>query len=266
MNSFFKGLHFYTSGKSTHTPLVLVHGFMGSASDWDLIVQKLNHKYFCISIDLPGHGQSTNLNQLGDIWKFEHLSKRILNLLNSLNINSVNLAGYSLGGRVALNFAVAFPQFVSTLILESTSPGLQNPEDRKARIKRDQNLANKLEHELLKLFLERWYDLPLFGEIKNHTKYPDLLRRRLKNNPALLAKALEAFSPGRQPGLWDKFPALTMPVNLICGEKDIKYLDMMKTIKKNNPRFSLKIFKSCGHNVHFEKPVLFAEHLLDVLS
>ncbi len=266
MNSSFKGLHFYTSGKSTHTPLVFLHGFMGSASDWDLIIQKINHKYFCISIDLPGHGQSTNADQLGDIWTFDRLSSRIAGLLKFLEIQRSVLIGYSLGGRIALSFASIYPQSVSTLVLESASPGLQNPQERMARVKTDQIHAERLVHEPLEQFLENWYDLPLFGEIKNHSKYPDLLRRRLKNNPALLAKALEAFSPGRQADLWDKLTALTMPVNLICGEKDTKYLDMMKTIKKNNPRFLLKIFKSCGHNVHFEKPVLFAEHLLDVLS
>ena len=239
---------------------------MGSGQDWNEIVSTISKKYYCITIDLPGHGQSTNLAQMGDIWNFNSLSKRLSDLLAHLKIKTVSLVGYSLGGRVALHFTLNYPQLVSTLILESTSAGIEKEKEREARFQNDLLLSKKLTTGSLDTFLNNWYGQPLFFGIKTHNGYLALFKRRKQNNPHLLAKVLESFSPGRQPYLMDKLSSLKIPLNLICGENDDKYLNLMRGIKKHNPHFNLKVFENSGHNIHFEKPVLFAKHLLQVLS
>ncbi len=239
---------------------------MGNSHDWDEIVSKLSQKYYCLSIDLPGHGQSTNLQKLDNIWDFDALSRRLSGLLTYQKIKITSLVGYSMGGRFALYFAINYPQFVSKLFLESASAGIESKDERETRFQSDRILAKKLQDLPFTDFLNEWYNLPLFSGTKKHSGFPLLLESRQKNDSQLLARAIESFSPGKQPYLMKKLSTLKMPVNLICGENDSKYLSLMTKFKQQNPQFSLEIFKECGHNVHFEKHVLFAEHLLQLLS
>ncbi len=260
------GICYTLTGTKENPPILFLHGFMGNGNDWNETVSYLSEKYYCITLDLPGHGNSNNLERLNTVWDFDSLCNRLSGLLNHLKIQKVSLVGYSMGGRIALYFAHKYPQLLTHLILESASPGIKTNDKKEIRLKEDKALSQKLKNEPLEEILEKWYSLPLFSGIKNHPKYKALFLNRLKNDPTLLAKAVESFSPGRQVYLMNKMKNLKMSVNLICGENDIKYTDVMKKIKRDNLHFNLKIFRDCGHNVHFEKPDLFAEHLLLVLS
>jgi len=260
------GLSISLKGDNNNSAVIFLHGFMGSGHDWDEIISSLSDKYYCITIDLPGHGQSNNLEQLGDVWSFDAISRKLSDILIHLEIKTASLLGYSMGGRIALYFALKYPQLISRLILESTSPGIKNDDQREARLLKDLKIAHELRTESFDIFLDKWYELPFFSGIKIHPKYPSLINRRNKNNPHLLAQSLESFSPGKQAYLMDQLVTLKMRVNLICGEKDQKYLNLMNQIKQQKPPFNLKIFNDCGHNVHFEKSEQFAEHLLRVLS
>jgi 2-succinyl-6-hydroxy-2,4-cyclohexadiene-1-carboxylate synthase len=171
-----------------------------------------------------------------------------------------------MGGRIAMYFALKYPHHISKLILESASPGIENSDERESRRQNDLKISERLRTEPITDFLNDWYDQPLFSGIKNHTNDAALLERRKKNDPVLVAKALDSFSVGRQPYLMNQLAKLKIPVSLICGENDPKYCALMKQIKQQNPHFSLKIFKNNGHTIHFENPVLFANHLLQFLS
>ncbi|KAA3609743.1 MAG: 2-succinyl-6-hydroxy-2,4-cyclohexadiene-1-carboxylate synthase [Calditrichaeota bacterium] len=260
------GFSYRIVGNKEYPPVLFLHGFLGHSLDWDKTISSLSKKYYCIAIDLPGHGNSNNQNQLDNLWSFDSFSQNLSELVNHLGVKPISLVGYSMGGRLALYFTIKYPHLVSKLILESASPGIENIDDRKARLQNDKLLAKKIQEQSFDQFLESWYDLPLFSGIKNHPDFPNLFESRKKNNPTLLAKALDSFSPGRQPYLMEKLAKLKMPVNLICGENDKKYLALMNQIKLKNPHLDLKIFKNCGHNIHFEKSKQFAEHLLQVLS
>ena len=155
---------------------------------------------------------------------------------------------------------------ITKLVLESSSPGIKNEKDKTIRLKKDQELAQSLQNGSLKKILESWYNQSIFHGIKHHPNYNQMITRKLSNDPKLLEKALTAYSVGNQSYLAKKLSALKIPVHLICGEKDLKYLRIMKDLKQENPNFKLTILNHCGHNIHFEKPILFAEHLTEYLS
>jgi len=264
MKSFFNGLHFQTFGDKTRPPLIFLHGFLGNADDWLAVIDELCQNYYCIAIDLPGHGKSLEMQE--DAWTFDGLVQELDEIANSLFIKNFTCVGYSMGGRIALYWALKSPQLISRVILESTSPGIESEQDRKGRLKSDTILAHRIETEPLKDFVNSWYNLPLFGKIKDHPKFQSLLQRRVENNPAILARSLLAFSQGRQPSLWKNLSAIKQKVLLINGENDTKYARINESMKERNPAFEIKNINECSHNAHFEKTHEFAEHLKQFLS
>lgn len=266
MNAHFKGIYYRTFGNSDHPAVLFLHGFMGSSQDWNEIIAKISGSYFCIALDLPGHGKSNNLNELKNIWTFDDLSVLICNLIVYLSIKNTSLVGYSMGGRIAQYFILKYPDLVNKLILESASPGIRDEKEKAVRFQKDMDTEKRLREGSFKEFLNSWYDQPFFKLAQGHPKYNEMINRRLKNDPRILAKALIAYSAGKQPYLAEKLSHVKIPVQLICGAKDQKYLDIMKELKEKNPVFRFTVLKNCGHNCHFDDSDQFAEHLVEFLS
>ena len=82
-----------------------------------------------IAIDILGHGQSDSPK---DFKRYEILSvaKDMKQILELLKIEKTDILGYSMGGRLALSFAIQYPLFVRKLVLESSSPGLITEQER----------------------------------------------------------------------------------------------------------------------------------------
>ena len=104
-------------------PLVLLHGFTGDSKTWKPFLQNGEKVERLIAIDIIGHGQSDSPK---DSKRYEMLSvaKDIKQILEILKIEKTDILGYSMGGRLALSFAIQYPLFVRKLVLESSSPGL----------------------------------------------------------------------------------------------------------------------------------------------
>ena len=100
--------HFKIIGNSNLPPLLLLHGWMGCGEDYAEIIEVLRSRFYCIAIDLPGHGKTEVTG--GDIgYGFTNTAIGIIQLLDSLNIDCCSIAGYSFGGRLALYLALEFP-------------------------------------------------------------------------------------------------------------------------------------------------------------
>ena len=100
-------------------PLLFIHGLSDSLLYWEFLAANLKGDYQIIRVDLKGHGES----ELGsDEITIDLYADDLIDLLNELNIDKVNLIGFSLGGTVALDFAIRFPEKVYSLVLMSTFP------------------------------------------------------------------------------------------------------------------------------------------------
>ncbi len=93
-------LHYTESGKGT--PLVLLHGFLGSSAYWDELVPLLSSSYRCITPDLRGHGRS--LAPEGS-YRIEQMADDVIQLLDYLQLPSATVLGHSMGGYVTLALA-----------------------------------------------------------------------------------------------------------------------------------------------------------------
>jgi pimeloyl-ACP methyl ester carboxylesterase len=97
--------------------LLLVHGIAGSCENWREVVEPLARHHTVIAPDLPGHGASEA--SAGD-YSIGALASGLRDLLLALGHERATVAGHSLGGGVAMQFAYQFPEMIERLVLVSS--------------------------------------------------------------------------------------------------------------------------------------------------
>ena len=233
-------------------PIILfLHGFMGNCHDFSAVIDRLS-EFCCLVVDLPGHGQ-TQVKQDCN-YRMANTAWALIQLLKELDIKQCFLFGYSMGGRLALYLTIYFPQYFPGVILESASPGLKTQRERDRRIEQDLKLAKRLESQDFSLFLQQWYSNPLFASFAQHPNYKQAIASRLNNNPSNLAKSLLFMGLGMQPSLWNDLASIKIPMLLLAGTLDPKFIAINQELASLSPQANLCIVKDIGHNIHFESP------------
>jgi 2-succinyl-6-hydroxy-2,4-cyclohexadiene-1-carboxylate synthase len=163
------------------------------------------------------------------------------------------LAGYSMGGRIAVAAALAWAERVQRLVLIGASPGIADDAERSRRRADDERLAEEIEASPIEAFAERWARTPvLAGQPRAvlaaaHTD-------RLRSTPAGLARALRGLGTGALPSLWGCLDQLRMPVTLVVGERDEKFRAIAAEMAARIPDASVVVVPRAGHAVHLERP------------
>jgi len=232
--------------------LVLLHGFTHTGASWDPVVEELGERYRALTPDIRGHGGAGAREPV--------TLDAVLADIAGLAPARFELAGYSMGGRLALHLALARPERVERLILISASPGIADPAEREVRRRADEELAEEIERSSIQAFAARWARTPaLAGQPASieETARQD----RLRNSPAGLARALRGLGTGALPSLWDRLSELGMPTTLIVGERDRKFREIAERMAAAMPGATVEVVPGAGHAVHLEAPREVAEIL-----
>jgi 2-succinyl-6-hydroxy-2,4-cyclohexadiene-1-carboxylate synthase len=237
--------------------VLLLHGFMGNSNDFDNVIGDISDRFCFLTLDLPGHG-ATKVIGSEEYYTMPQTALGLVELIQKERIDRCYLIGYSMGGRLALYLTINFPNYFTKVILESTSPGLKNREQCQQRIDRDEELAAELTTKDLAVFLQKWYENPLFDSFREHPGFTKAIKQRLNNNPVELAKSLRNMSLGLQPSLWHKLDHNKIPLLLLAGELDKKFIAINRKINNLCPHSQLNIIDRAGHNIHFEQPQQYA--------
>ncbi|GHO43330.1 2-succinyl-6-hydroxy-2,4-cyclohexadiene-1-carboxylate synthase [Ktedonospora formicarum] len=248
-----------TYGKPQHPPLVLLHGFTGSALAWHSLFGPLSaYNVYLIALDMLGHGQSDAPADL-ERYNIEHAQEDILAALYQLGVQKGQaiLLGYSMGGRIALYSA--FSGFFRALILESTSPGLADAHTRAQRVASDRVLADRIEREGVPAFVEYWEQQPLFEGLQRlpDAEHEELHKQRLDNRAIGLANSLRGVGTGAQPSLYERLPSLDIPTLLLTGEHDPKFCAIAREMQHQLPHATWDVVAGAGHTIHLEQPERF---------
>ncbi|NTU50619.1 MAG: 2-succinyl-6-hydroxy-2,4-cyclohexadiene-1-carboxylate synthase, partial [Desulfobulbaceae bacterium] len=238
--------HLLEAGTNQKPAILFLHGFLGSAEDWQEIIAQLASDFHCLAIDLPGHG-NTVVSGGEESYRMEHVAKGIADYLQELGITRCFLVGYSMGGRLALYLALHYPEAFQKALLESASPGLKTEAERTARKAHDESIAQEILQTDFSLFLHRWYNLPLFKTLKTHPHFDRVLERRKNNCPEGLAYSLRQTGTGVQPSLWEKLAGAKIPLRLVVGEHDHKFVDIGKEMASLCKTAELSIIPDAGH-------------------
>ncbi|HDX9591243.1 TPA: 2-succinyl-6-hydroxy-2,4-cyclohexadiene-1-carboxylate synthase [Bacillus pseudomycoides] len=239
-------------------PLLVLHGFTGSMETWRSFVPAWSEQFQVILVDLIGHGETENSEEVQHYY-IETVAAHLIAVLDHLQIEKVHLLGYSMGGRLALTLACLYPKRISSLLLENCTAGLITEEERKERRQKDEQLADKIERDGVAAFVEKWENIPLFATQKKLPLHVQARVReeRLANHPKGLANSLRGMGTGAQPSWWNELEHLQMPVLLISGEYDEKFFHILTKMKNQIPHAEFVQIISAGHAIHVEQPQKF---------
>ena len=256
-------LNTLTRGAGPNTVLFL-HGFMGAARDWARMMEALGEGYRCLAVDLPGHGASVGLPEAA--YTMEGAARMIADALDDADIARCAVVGYSMGGRLALYFALHFPERCTQLLLESASPGLATEAERTARRAVDEGRAVQILDDF-EGFLEDWYRMPLFASLARHEGLIESMQKaRSRNAPVELTRSLRGMGTGRQPSLWSRLPALSMPTLVMAGALDGKFAEIAHLMAAHTQRIHAALISDAGHIVHAERPTAYLSTLRTFLQ
>jgi 2-succinyl-6-hydroxy-2,4-cyclohexadiene-1-carboxylate synthase len=230
--------------------LVLLHGFTHTGASWDRVGAALAERYRPLAPDIRGHGSASGVEPVS--------LDAVIGDLESLAPPTFTLAGYSMGGRIALHLALARPDRVERLVLIGASPGLADPAERSARRVSDEQLADEIARSTIEAFAQRWAETPVLAGLPADVAAA-VHADRLRSPPAGLARALRGLGTGALPSLWDRLGELRTPVTLIVGERDEKFRGIATQMAGVWPDARVEVVAGAGHAVHLEAPVRVAE-------
>lgn len=236
-------------------PVVLLHGFTGSAAGWGRFGELLAGRHTVVAVDIVGHGRSDAPATVAD-YGMERAAADAVAAARRCGHARAAWLGYSMGGRTALQVAVAHPEAVEQLVLIGGAPGIADAGERAARVKADEELAERIERDGITAFVEYWENIPLFASQKRMAPERQAAVRagRLANDPRGLANSLRGMGAGAQRPLHADLASIGMPVLAIAGELDAKYVGVGRAIADAIPGARTAMIADAGHAPQVERP------------
>jgi len=226
------------------TPLVLVHGFLGSSEMWGPQIKFFKDNFRVIVPALPGFGKSNTIDSCNSI---ECMARAILRLLDKKKIKNFNLLGHSMGGMIVQEITKIAGEKILKLICYGTGPKGNIP----GRFETIDQSRKKLKIDGLEVTANRIAKTWFVKEEK--AKYFYLCDEAGKQT------SIEATDNGLiAMKNWDGVENLRNIKNetlIVWGNQDKAYnFNQVETLKNHIPNSDLKIIDGCSHNVHLEKP------------
>ncbi|HEY5716444.1 MAG TPA: alpha/beta fold hydrolase, partial [Psychromonas sp.] len=187
-----------------------------------------------------------------------------------LQIQQYILIGYSLGGRIALDYARSQQDNnLKALVLESCHTGYTAEEEKQTRFAYDLDWAKRFATQSVQQSLYEWYEQDIFSDLSREQKEM-VIDKRSHNYGVCLANTLLATSLAKQT---DALPFLQnnaaqekpLPVYYCFGEKDEKFKNFSHTLAHFS-NVQLTEFKGSGHNIHQQNPQQYAQFIKQQFS
>jgi len=99
-------------------PIIILHGFLASSRNWRTVAKTLAENHYVLVLDQRNHGDSPHSEQMD----YPTMAEDLLLLMDTLGLERAHLLGHSMGGKVAMWFALHYPQRVNRLIIADISP------------------------------------------------------------------------------------------------------------------------------------------------
>ena len=251
----------YSKIEGSGLALLILHGFLGMSDNWKTLASQYAAQGFEVhAIDLRNHGRSFHSEE----FTYEAMARDILDYCESKRLDNVYIIGHSMGGKVAMLFAVTYPGKLTKLIVADIAPKAYAPhhDDILAALNAvdfSKKPSRADVEEIMKPYV------PDFGTrqflMKSlYWKTPDQLAFRFN---------LEVFNKNRdlvgeplpQNSVFDK------PTLFIRGGNS-RYIedDDMALIKRHFPKAQLETIEKVGHWLHAENPEVFLEKTLKFLK
>lgn len=243
--------------------VILLHGLLGSPESFDDFVRTLETRDLeIVKPWLPGHGVAPAGLELGS---FQAVVERCgREWLSDRDV----LVGYSLGGRLALALAAAFPERVRGVVAVGAHTGIVPSAERADRLAWERSLVDDLAQRGLAAFVADWEKQPIFST--QIALSPEILERqrrvRLGHVAEGVAWAIEVLGTGSMPPLLSPLAAGGVPVIFAVGSLDKRAVAIAREAMGVLPRAEVVVVPEAGHNLLLEAPSVVADLTLELVS
>ncbi|MDB5724099.1 MAG: putative 3-oxoadipate enol-lactone hydrolase [Novosphingobium sp.] len=239
-----KGAVLSGEASGTGPPLVLIHGMAGERHDWDRLISALPTSVPTLCYDLRGFGQSSAQDGV----TFSHTDD-LLALLDARGVDQAAILGVSMGGGVALNFALSHPKRVRRLVLISPAIiGWEWSDEWKALWR---GVAEPARSGDMALARERWLDHPMFASLCRDPAAAAELRRSIGAYSD--RQWVRDWQADELPDL-DRLHTLAMPCLLLSGALDVPDMRLIADVFEGAAPGAERIdYLDAGHMLHLER-------------
>lgn len=249
------------------TPLMLLHGFAGSPDSFDELIALARAGGLrgpTLSEPLWGHRRKAETSGHNFVREVDRLAE----LFRKAGGTGGCLLGYSLGARLALGILTRHPGLASRAILIGGNPGLSSSIGRTERNSADDVWISLLETKGLEAFVDSWERQPIFASQRrgDPARWERQRAVRLSHNAKGLAQAMRALGLSKMPDTFAELPHLRLPILLVTGAEDPKFLALARAMQNALPRARLVEIERSGHNPIFDRPEEIAELVVKELT
>jgi pimeloyl-ACP methyl ester carboxylesterase len=254
-------LHFSIDGDGH--PVILIHGFAASNYDWVYLTPELiKTGYQVIAPDLIGHGNSTKPNDPA-CYTFCALYQNFIEWINEFGVDQeLTLIGHSMGGLVALLFAIEHADAVKQLVLIDPYYNRKQLNSILQLINRRPEWYQKALQVTPQWMIHTAISLDVYGMIhyKSHTRQ-QIAEDYKRASPQIV------YIPGSIPDISEKINQVQSPTLVIWGEKDATlHPSSFPILVDTLPNGQGKSLQGAGHQPHLTKPGLFNPLVLEFLG
>lgn len=262
-------LHVTEQGRGA--PVLLLHGFAGSARAMQPLASALAREFRVIAPDLIGHGRSDAPREAA-AYGWDAVTHGLTRLLDALDVQEAHLLGFSLGGRIALQVAARHSGRVRAVAAIGSRCAWRDDAERAARRARDHALADRIDAlGFAAAFAARGgvdaVDAPdaAHGEGMAGTDAREAALRAAapRGGAHGLALVLRHLGAADQPDLRASLASGALPVLLIAGGADSGPLASARDLAATLPHARLLEIPGATHRAHLTHPVQVARAATD---
>jgi len=247
-------------------PLILSHEFAGNYESWDPQVNFFARRYRVITYSARGYPPS-DVPEDPDAYSQDIVVQDLYLLLQHLGIKEAYIGGLSMGGTVALNFAIAHPEMCRGIIVASAGSG---SDDREAFLSSVQVVADRLLTEGMEAVAEDYAR----GEarlqfLRKDPKGWQVFQDGLASHSALGSSlTFQGFQMKRPTvyALEESLRQLQVPTLIMIGDEDEPCVESAVFMKRCIPNAGLSVFPQSGHTINLEEPDLYNRTMLDFMT
>ncbi len=246
------GSDWYYEMKGQGEALVFLHAGFMDHSMWDKQVEYFSKEYKVITLDLPAHGQTRNVDSMGLI------ADALKQVMDALKISKANFVGLSLGGGVVTDFALAYPERIHKIVLAAS--GINGYETKyivdSVAINYFKELMGALEKKdtiaAAQIFVHYWYD----GPYRKPEEVDSAQRQWIydKTYQSMITHKVRGWPRFAKPPAVNKIDSITVPTLILAGDKDMRYiLDAAEVLDQRIPISRRVIIPGAAHMMNLEK-------------
>ena len=229
-------------------PFVLVHGFMGNSRTWSPVLADISTNRAVVTYDHRGHGDSENTGP----YTFDQLVADFTALVDQLELERFHLLGHSMGGIVAMRYAIDHPERVASLIPMDTGAA-PSPGEGEAFMRFGIETARTQGMQALSDLINAAIpDIEEFAAVRDQLRH-DLLAMDADAFVRLGTELLE------HPSFVERLGAITAPTTVIVGENDTGLRGSAEVMAATIPGAKLLVIPNAGHNPHQENTLGWLE-------